>query len=132
MSHLASRTFALLAISGGCALAQPPASLESLLNAGRVDEAVFTLEGRMGANPFSPVALNNLAVSRAREGDSHTAMALLDRAYQLAPENGVIDENRAQLRRWLSNQVAQAPIISQKETAAQLQQLPPPPALWSN
>jgi hypothetical protein len=107
------------------------AQLQSLLENGQVGEAVSTLEGTLGDNPFDPVQLNNLAVARARNGDVYAALQLLDRAARLAPEQPIIEDNRKRLREWIAVKIGanarQMEAVPVNDVPAQL---PDPPALW--
>ncbi|WP_028007056.1 tetratricopeptide repeat protein [Solimonas flava] len=119
------------------ALAQGPApssaQLQSLLESGRVSQAVDSLEATLGDNPFDPVQLNNLAAARARNGDVYAALQLLDRAARLAPEQPVIADNRKQLREWIAAKIGANSARLEAVPVVDLPaQLPDPPALWEN
>lgn len=100
----------------------------ALLEAGYVDSAIAGFEARLGANPYDAVALNNLAVTRAREDDVFAASDLLDRAARLAPEHPVIGENRALLRTWIMRRIELADTGGRAAVPAS--PLPEPPPLW--
>lgn len=107
--------------------------------AGDVGEAGYSFEQALEVNPFDAVALNNLAVARAEQGQYFEATDLLQRASRLAPDNPEIAGNLARLRYWTQNytlsgdEAAEAPpgqtsIIP----LPSYDNLPPaPPALWS-
>jgi len=76
-------------------------------------------------NPFDPVALNNLAVAHAAQGDRRTAAALLQRAKQLAPYRGDIAQNLQRLEQ------AGPELPELDETSAAPVDMPPaPPPRW--
>lgn len=107
------------------------AQLQSLLESGRVSQAVDSLEATLGDNPFDPVQLNNLAAARARNGDVYAALQLLDRAARLAPEQPVIADNRKQLREWIAAKIGANSARLEAVPLVDLpSQLPDPPALW--
>ncbi|NKF23727.1 tetratricopeptide repeat protein [Solimonas marina] len=107
------------------------AQLQSLLENGKVSQAVTTLEDSLGDNPFDPVQLNNLAVVRTRDGDVYTALQLLDRAARLEPDQPVIADNRKKLREWIAAKIG---ANKQQMDAVPLDHLPSmlpdPPPLW--
>ncbi|MGQ0619706.1 MAG: hypothetical protein ACT4QA_07265 [Panacagrimonas sp.] len=88
-----------------------------------------SLEARLGANPFDPASLNNLAVIKLSENDPYAAAELLARALRLAPANRIIADNHKRLTDWLS---ARLPTESNTGFSEDSQpQLPPePPPLW--
>ncbi|MES0873817.1 hypothetical protein [Sinimarinibacterium thermocellulolyticum] len=106
----------------------------ALLEAGYPDTALAELEARLGANPYDPVALNNLAVARARGDEVFAALELLDRAARLAPEHPVIAENRNRLRTWLMRRIERADAHGSDDAVAGASRppalLPEPPPLW--
>ena len=108
-------------------------ALQQLLESGRVDSAVATLEGSVGENPFDPVQLNNLAVAKARGGDVYTALQLLDRAARLAPEQPIILDNRSKLREWFSSRIGANAVHLRDAVPVRdaPTQLPDPPPLWA-
>lgn len=59
------------------------------------------LQQALEVNPFDPVALNNLAVAKAEQGDYHSSLALLERADELAPGNPDIELNLNRMRGWV-------------------------------
>lgn len=63
--------------------------------------AEANLEQALEVNPFDAVALNNLAVAKAEQGDYHSSLALLERANELAPDNPDIQVNLARMRGWV-------------------------------
>ncbi len=71
------------------------------LVAGHTEQAekYFSEAARM--NPFDAVALNNKAVVKARQGQYHVALRLLERASHLAPQRIDISHNLKLLKQWL-------------------------------
>lgn len=140
MKPIRSASPALAALAGLllaplAAPAQGPApssaQLQSLLESGRVSQAVDSLEATLGDNPFDPVQLNNLAAARARNGDVYAALQLLDRAARLAPEQPVIANNRKQLREWIAAKIGANSARLEAVPVVDLPaQLPDPPPLW--
>jgi Flp pilus assembly protein TadD len=119
----------LCAASAFAATAQDGDTLH-LLEAGRLDGAIAQLEQELGGNPYDAVALNNLAVARARNAEVFSAMDLLDRAVRLAPEHPVIVSNRDVLRDWIARRIT-AGRTKLELAPARGQRLPEPPALWA-
>lgn len=136
-SMMAMAAFA--ALLGGLAQAAPPPGLEyteqgrRALAEGDPEQAAAQFEQALEVNPFDPVALNNLAVAKAEAGDYNQALALLERAARLAPEDRRIAANLSRLRGWL-NSYAQAGMPAPDEAAsdrgATAALPPPPPPLW--
>ncbi len=92
-----------------------------------------SLEDRLGANPFDPVSLNNLAVIRLAEGDPLAAAELLARAHRLAPDNALVEQNHERLDQWLTQRrEAGDPRLSEQTVAdAMARPFPPePPPIW--
>lgn len=108
-----------------------PDEATSLLEAGYLDNAIQLLEADLGTNPYDAVALNNLAVTRARSAEVFSAFDLLDRAARLAPEHPVIAANRATLRDWIVRRIEVARPGGGWTSADVDRQLPEPPALWA-
>lgn len=71
------------------------------LAGGEIGKAAESFSAAASINPFDPVALNNLAVAKAAQGDYQTALALLERASKLAPSRPDIAANLASLKSWL-------------------------------
>lgn len=86
-------------------------------------------------NPFDPVALNNLAVSKADQGQFQPAMALFERASRLAPDNAEVAANLARLRGYVQSYAAAgfdpATIPSAGSPVSSLRLPPEPPPLWT-
>lgn len=91
-------------------------------------------------NPFDPIALNNAAVAKSENGQTHEAVALLERANRLAPENAEIAANLSRLRSYASSYALQGSDTGGPDsvietatasTAASSGLPPPPPPLWS-
>ena len=93
-------------------------ALQQLLESGRVDSAVATLEG---------------SVAKARGGDVYTALQLLDRAARLAPEQPIILDNRSKLREWISSRIGANAVHLRDAVPVRdaPTQLPDPPPLWA-
>jgi hypothetical protein len=68
---------------------------------GEAARASDTLQATSKANPFDPVALNNLAVTQAAQGDYLNAITSLERAYRLAPSRADIASNLKNLQLWI-------------------------------
>lgn len=68
---------------------------------GNLDAAESNLRQALEVNPFDPVALNNLAVAKAEQGDYHSSLDLLERAYELAPNHPDIQLNLTRMRGWV-------------------------------
>ncbi len=117
-------------LCGSATAQQAVTPLESLLESGRVGDAVSVLELKLGENPYDPVQLNNLAVARARQAEYFGALELLDRAARLAPENTGIADNRRQLRDWLAQRIGANSRGLEADARALPSGLPPPPPLW--
>jgi tetratricopeptide (TPR) repeat protein len=103
------------------------------LASGNVEGAEAGFEQAVDVNPFDPIALNNLAVAKTEAGQFHEALALLQRAERLAPQNNEIAANLARLRAWNQNYAMQdgstlgQPLMG----TGNFKNLPPePPALW--
>lgn len=63
-------------------------------------KAVQSLNEQAKLNPFDAVALNNLAVARAAQGEYQAALQLLERAAKLAPNRPDVVANLRNLRAW--------------------------------
>lgn len=119
---------ALSLLFGANAVAQ--SETLGLLESGRLDSAMAQLEADLGENPYDAVALNNLAVARARSGEVFSALDLLDRAARLAIDNPTIATNRDALRDWIARRIdadRQQIVMLDGSTP----RLPAPPALWA-
>lgn len=85
-------------------------------------------------NPFDPVALNNLAVVQASQGDYQSALSTLERAYRLAPGRRDIATNLMNLKTWIT-QESQFPLASRAQAPLlfpRAEDLPPElPGLWA-
>jgi tetratricopeptide (TPR) repeat protein len=91
-------------------------------------------------NPFDPIALNNVAVAKSENGQYHEAVALLERANRLAPENTEIAANLSRMRSYVNTYALQSADVGGTDsviqaaapvTTAQSGLPPPPPPLWS-
>ena len=71
------------------------------LAGGQNGKAAESFAAAVDVNPFDAVALNNLAVARAAQGDYQTAVTLLERAARLAPGRQDIADNLARFKTWL-------------------------------
>lgn len=95
-------------------------------------KAEFNFERALEVNPFDPIALNNLAVAKAERGQFYEAMALLERAAKLAPDNSAVIANLARLRGYVQS-YATAGIEPAPAARSTMGALPPaPPALWDS
>lgn len=97
--------------------------------------AEANLEQALEVNPFDAVALNNLAVAKAEQGDYHSSLALLERASELAPDNPDIQVNLARMRGWVmtyaGNEAEPQFGFGQQEAGSQQRRSPPrPPPAW--
>ncbi len=79
------------------------------LAGGETGKAVERFSAAVDVNPFDAVALNNLAVAKAAQGDYQGALALLERAGRLAPSRRDIAANLAGLKGWLEGYGDRAP-----------------------
>jgi len=93
-------------------------------------KAEFNFERALEVNPFDPVALNNLAVAKAERGQFYAAMALLERAAKLAPDNSAVAANLARLRGYVQSYATAdiEPAVTAETNMRSLPQAPPP--LW--
>lgn len=92
--------------------------------------AEFNFERALEVNPFDAVALNNLAVAKAERGQFYEAMALLERAAKLTPDNSEVIANLARLRGYVQSYATAG--VEPSTTAKSFNgALPPtPPPLW--
>ncbi len=99
---------------------------------GDVAAAEASFGQAVDVNPFDPIALNNLAVTKTEAGQFHEALALLQRAERLAPQNTEIAANLARLRSWNQNYAMQdGSTLGQGIDMGSFKNLPPePPTLW--
>lgn len=74
---------------------------QDYLAGGETGKAAESFAAAVNINPFDAVALNNLAVVKAAQGDYQTALMLLERANRLAPGRQDIAGNLAKFRSWL-------------------------------
>lgn len=94
--------------------------------------AEFNFERALEVNPFDPVALNNLAVAKAERGQFYEAMAMLERAAKLAPDNSEVVANLARLRGYVQSYATAGVSATPARSSGFTGVLPPPPpALWS-
>lgn len=94
--------------------------------------AEFNFERALEVNPFDAVALNNLAVAKAERGQFYEAMALLERAAKLTPDNSEVIANLARLRGYVQSYPT-AGVEASPNTKNFAGTLPPmPPALWGS
>jgi Flp pilus assembly protein TadD len=110
------------------ALAAGAAHAQGAAASGRADEELHALESQVGANPFDPVALNNLAAVKAGREDWYGASDLLVRAHKLAPGNPVIDGNLKQINDWLALRAKPAQPGPVNPALSEIPAEPPP--LW--
>lgn len=100
---------------------------------GDVAAAEASFGQAVDVNPFDPIALNNLAVTKTEAGQFHEALSLLQRAERLAPQNTEIAANLARLRSWNQNYAMQdGSVLGQAGIdMGTFKNLPPkPPELW--
>ena len=98
---------------------------------GDSSKAEINFERALEVNPFDAVALNNLAVAKAEQGQFHEATAMLERAAKLSPDNADVAANLARLRGYVQGYaiVGMEPLLPKSATGA----LPaPPPPLWGS
>lgn len=100
---------------------------------GQTEQATARLSKATTVNPFDPVALNNLAVLQASQGDYQGALSTLERANRLAPGRRDIMNNLLNLQTWLA-QDSQFPLTSRTQNPLLLpraEDMPPEiPGLW--
>lgn len=100
---------------------------------GETERAEQSFERALEVNPFDPVALNNLAVAKAEQGQFHEATAMLERAAKLQPDNAEIAANLARLRGYVQGYaMAGVEPAGQSSAAISGNLPPPPPALWGS
>lgn len=100
---------------------------------GETERAEQSFERALEVNPFDPVALNNLAVAKAEQGQFHEATAMLERASKLQPDNAEIAANLARLRGYVQGYaMAGVDPAGQSPTTISGNLPPPPPALWGS
>ena len=100
---------------------------------GETERAEQSFERALEVNPFDPVALNNLAVAKAEQGQFHEAAAMLERAAKLQPDNAEIAANLARLRGYVQGYAMAGVEPAGQSPAAINGSLPPaPPALWGS
>lgn len=88
---------------------------------------------QLDVNPFDPIALNNLAVAKAEQGDIYSAQDMLQRATRLAPNNVEIQRNLKRVLQWqeVQNSEYVPPAkYALPEGFGQQGLPPPPPPLW--
>lgn len=122
-----------LSLGLGLALGLPAQAADdtvTLLESGRLDGAIMQLEQELGDNPYDALALNNLAVARARSSEVFSALDLLDRAARLAPDNPLIQSNRDVLRDWIARRIS-AGRGKTELLSSDTPRLPESPALWA-
>lgn len=100
---------------------------------GQTEQAAARMNEATSVNPFDPVALNNLAVLQASQGDYQGALSTLERANRLAPGRRDIMNNLLNLQTWLA-QDSQFPLTSRTQNPLILpraEDMPPEiPGLW--
>ncbi|MDB5973285.1 MAG: tetratricopeptide repeat protein [Nevskia sp.] len=132
-----TRSIRCLALAGllcvGAAAAEqsavPLGNTQALLAQGRPDDAMRSLEARVGTNPFDAVSMNNLAAVKASRQDWYGAADLLVRAHRLAPDNGVIGSNLSQLNEYLASRAAPGKVAA-TSSPTEGAIWPEPPQLW--
>lgn len=94
----------VLALGVAPAMAQDADRARAQFAEGEHAAAAAEWEARLEVNPFDPADLNNLAVTKAAQGDFQSARELLQRAVRLAPEREDIAANLARLSDWMDRQ----------------------------
>lgn len=84
---------------------------------------------------YDPVSLNEMAMKKVREGDTGTAMLLLQRAVLLAPHESAIRRNLEMLQAWQAGQplpsdAPPAPGATKALPVDAADASPPPFPLW--
>ena len=74
------------------------AEAQRLAGAGRWAEAEGVLRRALAAHPHEPSVLSNLGIVLARVGQREEAIALLERATSLAPDNQAVRQNLSRVR----------------------------------
>lgn len=106
----------------------PDAGLQGMAE-GNTGQAELDFEKALEVNPFDPLALNNLAVAKAEQGQFHEATAMLERAAKLQPDNAEIAANLARLRGYVQG-YAMAGVAPAAQNPMNGPLPPAPPALW--
>ncbi|MDP3859612.1 MAG: tetratricopeptide repeat protein [Stagnimonas sp.] len=106
----------------------PDAGLQGMAE-GNTGQAELDFEKALEVNPFDPLALNNLAVAKAEQGQFHEATAMLERAAKLQPDNAEIAANLARLRGYVQG-YAMAGVSPAAQNSMSGPLPPAPPALW--
>ncbi len=70
---------------------------------GRIDDAEIVYEGYLDTYPNATSALNNLSLIKNKKGDHFEAFALISKAYELDPSDGIISDNFESTRRLTEN-----------------------------
>lgn len=122
-------------LPGQAADAAAPLPLTTAAPNADADKLLQALEQRLGSNPFDPVAMNNLAITRLADGQPYAAAELLERAVQLAPENPVIVANHGRINAWLDAE-AEAEATRQRRLGKVPEPTdapfpPDPPPIWT-
>lgn len=100
---------------------------------GNTDALQQRYQEDLSTNPFDPIALNNLAVTRAEKGDVYAAQDMLERASRLAPNNLEIKRNLTRVLQWKevqSSEFIPPTHYALPEGFGEQGLPPPPPRLW--
>ena len=127
----------LICVSLACLFAAPVLAQNYDSSNPFVGSNAASLEQRyqqdLDTNPFDPIALNNLAVTKAEQGDIYTAEDMLQRASRLAPNNLEIRRNLTRVLQWQevqSSEFVPPAGYALPEGFGQQGLPPPPPPLW--
>jgi tetratricopeptide (TPR) repeat protein len=85
--HWSIKTIFLLLLAAGASAAAADDSAPALLAAGRVDDAIITLRGRIGAMPSDAAAHNLLCRAYFSIGDWNRSVSACEQAVSLDPQN---------------------------------------------
>ena len=85
--HWSIKTIFLLVVAAAASAAAADDSAPALLAAGRVDEAIVTLRGRIGAMPNDAAAHNLLCRAYFSIGDWNRSVSACEQAVSLDPQN---------------------------------------------
>ena len=85
--HWSIKTIFLLVLATTASAAAADDSAPALLAAGRVDEAIVTLRGRIGAMPNDAAAHNLLCRAYFSIGDWNRSVSACEQAVSLDPQN---------------------------------------------
>jgi tetratricopeptide (TPR) repeat protein len=116
----------LAALIASAATPDPMQTARSYFAEAEYASAAKSFEELLKIFPADPVVMNNLAVSKAANGEYQAALELLNRAVKIAPYRTDIQDNLHHLLDWTRN--SDASTNAGTEPAAAV--LPEPPPLW--